>query len=314
MRIVHFAPPGFDYSSNQITEGLHLLSKESKLDYMCTNKVVHHGAQIDDLELSSEATCGTYAHNCDIILISSGGDMSYASLKLKEMHSRGLSEKIIFLDGCDSSNFLIDPSSVALYLKRELRYTFCNKLSWSNVRGFTFGVYQFHIDYESPGYDDRYYDVAFVAFGGSSPLRKQIGELLSNQLDSSFNVLVNVDDNKQPCSIDDYRSDMRDSKIIVSLQGAGWDTLRFWEAMGFGAVLCSVDLTTNLYIRDIPEANRHCLYFDNGDTLLEQIKNTVSNKVLWNNMRSASDELIRCKHTTKARAEQMIQMFKEVTS
>ena len=314
MNIVYFAPEGFDYSSNQITEGLHLLTNsDPELDFMCTRKIVHHGSKIEDLTCVDELHAWNYSeHWADMIIISSGGDWSFREgIRGRVLGDPERAKKTVFIDGHDGNGYLLDPDSIALYLKRELRYPEANTLTWGNVRSFLFGVYDFHFDEDWPGYHDRDIDVAFVAFGGSCPLRAQVAEYLEeSNLGTTF---IRVQGDGQPLPIDEYRDVMRRSKIIVSVQGAGLDTLRFWEAMGFGAVLCSVDVTRPMVVRNAPEPHRHALLFDSMQNMASLVRLVVSDPVRWARMRAAADRLIKCHHSTTARARQLITMFRELS-
>jgi hypothetical protein len=105
---------------------------------------------------------------------------------------------------------------------------------------------------------------------------------------------------------------MRRSKVIVSVPGAGIDTLRFWEAMGFGAVLVSAEISKQLYVRDLPEPHRHALYFDSWAGMQSLLEEIVKAGDWWQQIRRAADQFIQCRHSTRARATQLIQLFKEV--
>lgn len=317
MKIVYFAPSGFDYSSNQMTEGLHLLSKYGKIKFMCTQKFVHHGSKIEDLTLVDESEAYDSARSdADIILISSGGDLDfYSGYRKMILDDPLMKHKIVFLDGHDSNQYLIDPDRVALYLKRELRYPEANSLAWSNVRSLLFGVYDFHFDYKRPGFFDRDIDISFVAFGGSNKIRFECAEAIRHGVDiGKFkNCRVEVESDKQPVSIDAYHAIMLRSKVIVSVPGAGYDTLRFWEAMGFGSVLASIDVSRVMVVRNAPEPNRHAILFDSWSSMLELVHNVVNDHATWQRIRNSADYLVKCNHSTTHRAVQMIQMFKEIS-
>ena len=314
MKVVYFVPPGFGYSTNQILEGLWLLTKNGEIDKLvCTDKVVHHGAKLVDLPLESVGDALTEVDDADIILFGSDGDVNYLKDTLPRIPKKKLQEAGVFIDGGDSNQYLVDPVTFRLYLKRELRYPEAHYLQWQNVRGFTFGVYDFHFDQTQPGYDQRDIDVAFVAFGGSSPLRKACVDWLNaNVTNTGFKIYAKAPGDCQPLSIDEYRSVMRRSKVIINITGAGVDTLRFWEAMGFGAILCSQDIRHHLFVRDLPEARRHVFYFDGWQKMLELCGLVVNDSKRWAAMRQATDSFIRCNHSTQARARQLIQLFREL--
>lgn len=317
MKVVQFAPAGFDYSSNQISEGFHLLHEDGEADFKCTDKVLHHGANIENLGLVDPKEALEAARDwADIIICSSGGDSRFLEGEPGEcFKDPELAQKTVFVDGHDSDAFLVDPEKIRLYLKREARYPIHNSLIWRNVRSFQFGVYQFHIDEPCPWYDDRDIDVAFVAFGGSNKIRIDCAEAIKRAHEEGHfkSVYVDVAPDKQPLPLEEYWEVMRRSKFIVSVQGAGLDTLRFWEAMGFGAVLASVDVSRMMHVRHMPEPMRHAVLFDSFTTMVELIRHIVSDPVRWSDMRAASDQLIRCHHTTKARARQVIELFKEIS-
>ena len=318
MKVIQFSPEGFDYSSNQISEGFHLLQKEGEVEFECTGKVVHHGAKIDDLVCIKKEAALQFAQEgwADIIICSSGGDYRFMEGESGEcFKDPELARRLVFVDGHDSDQFLTDPEKVRLYLKREARYPTLNSLIWRNVRSFQFGVYDFHITDPCPGYEDRDIDVAFVAFGGSNKIRLDCAEAITKAHDLGFfkSVYVDVAPDKQPLPLEEYWKVMRRAKFIVSVQGAGLDTLRFWEAMGFGAVLASVDVGRMMHVRYMPEPMRHALLFDTFGHMVELIRHVVSDPVRWGDMRAASDQLIRCHHTTKARARQLMELFREIS-
>ena len=122
---------------------------------------------------------------------------------------------------------------------------------------------------------------------------------------------VQAPTDKQPLSIEDYRAAMRRTKVGVSMHGAGFDTLRYWETPGFGAVLASSDITPNLFIRGALEGHRHCIYFDSWQHLLELVRPVVCDKDRWIRMRKAADQCI-AKHSTRNRARDLLLMCQEV--
>lgn len=314
MKVVYFAPQGFDYLSNQLTEGFHLLSKEGELEFLCTNKVVHHGAKIDDLITVSEQEAIANADSADLILFSSGGDYTFATgEKSSVFNDKKYRNKRIFIDGHDSDAFLCDMNEHLVYFKRELRYPTARMMMNGNIRSILFGVYQFLIDnMPTPGWDERDIDVSFIAFGGSNPARKMIHDAFHHRnRDLKMNLCIQVAGDKQPVEIDEYRNLMRRSKVGISIPGAGIDTLRFWETMAHGAVLCSTDVGAGMVCRNVPEPHRHAVYFDNATTMVELAKLVVSDKQRWQQMRRATDSLLEC-HTTKMRAREILAIAKEM--
>jgi len=315
MKILYLAPEGFDYSSNQITEGLWLLRKTCAIkEFWCTNAIVHHGSQIEKLDLLSKTAIEDVIPEADVILLSSGGDMKFLeNFDYFEGRRELLHKKGIFLDGHDSNCYLVDPSMFKLYLKRELRYPEVNDLVWHNVRSFQFGVYQFHFDHQPQPYEKRDVDVSFVAYGGSSKLRQEcVDHLNAIAKRTGLNIVANAPNDGQPLSIPDYRSLMRRSKCIVSVPGAGIDTLRYWEAIGFGAAVCTPDISKVLHMRFMPEPHRHALYFHNWQHMEALLVEIVKNEGWWKRLTGAAIRHAQKYHSTVARATQMLELFEEL--
>ncbi|MHA2068379.1 MAG: glycosyltransferase [Candidatus Thorarchaeota archaeon] len=322
MKVVFMASPGFDYLSNQLMEGLHLLSKDGEVEFICTYKTVHHGAMIEDLEVVSEEEAVHHIDDATWVLFCSGGDFGFRDgVRGEVFNNRKLKEKKVFIDGHDSNGYLCNPNDVHVYIKRELRYPEMCSMVYPNVRSLLFGVYQFLLDHSTMpegDWDCRDIDITFLAYAGSNAMRKEC-EYVLKQINgqSIFKggrplvVRVDADNNGQPVSIEEYRKAMRETKVGVSVVGAGIDTLRFWETMAHGAVLCSTDITRSMFIRDMPEPHRHALYFDSWNRMVELCRLIVSNKARWLRMRRATDQLLKC-HSTRARARQLLTLCAEL--
>lgn len=311
-QILYLAPEGFDYSSNQLTEGFHLLEKMNVVgSFHCTAKVVHHGSAIEDLQLRSKESCIKLADSYSIILISSGGDLKFYD-DLNRL-PKSVLHKVVFVDGHDGNGYLVDPSKIGLYLKRELRYPEANDLKWKNVFPLQFGVYDFHFRQKRKQFKDRDIDVSFVAFGGSSQMRDVCAKEI-NQRCKHLKTYVSVAKDRQPLSIEEYRDIAERSKVIVSVPGAGIDTLRYWEAFGFGAVTCSIDITKILQIPYAPLGRLHCLYFDSWQSMAEQATAVVNDERWWQRITKAGSALIRDRHTTVARAHQVLEYCRLIRS
>lgn len=317
MKVLFFAPAGFDYLSNQITEGLWLHYKMNTglvSEFICTDKTVHHGSMIDDMPVCEVEYARQQLDDADIILFASGGRLdNVEELKLVIANPK-LARKTIFLDGHDSNAYLIDPAKIAMYLKRELRYAEANYLAWPNVASFTFGVYEFHMRHKPRlDYNERDIDISFLAFGGSSPMRAECCNMLDKLAkQTNLNIVAKSSDNSQPYTLPEYRDVMRRSKVMISIPGAGIDTLRFWEAMGFGAVLASVELKDILYIRNAPEPRMEALYFSSWKHMAELCVSVIRDQHWWHSIRSRADKLVLRHHTTMRRAEQMIELYNSI--
>lgn len=315
MKILFYASPGFDYLSNQLMEGLWFNYKNSSESTLhVTNKCVHHGCMIDDLPVISDEQAREWIDEYDIIILNSAGDFSFKhGHRGQLLNDSKYKDRLVFVDGHDGNGYLCDPRSVKMYVKRELRYPEACAMVYNNVRSLTFGVYEFlYAADRPPGYDDREYDIAFIAYGGSNTLRAECHRVLdSKAIKDRFKVYVNVSYNDQPVGMEEYRHIMRNTKIGVSIIGAGYDTLRFWETMAHGAVLCSNDITRAMVIRNMPEPNRHALYFDSWNRMINLCDMVVRDKDRWESMRRATDKLLY-QHSTYQRAIDFIRMFQEL--
>ena len=321
MKVLFLADEGFDYLSNQLMEGLWLLSKEGSIDFITTEKVVHHGSMTDDLPVADEQYARSLVNESDMIIFSSAGDWNFIEGRWGDLfRDESLAHKRVFIDGHDGNGYLCDPRMHKLYIKRELRYPEANSMIYGNVRSLLFGVYQFLIDaMPAPDWDERPYDISLICFGGSNTMRSECGivldmmndKLMMHGSDRRFRINCNVQIDGQPLSIQEYRDAMRQTKIGVNIFGAGVDTLRFWETMAHGAVLCSQDPTRQMVMRNAPEPHRHAIYFDSWNRMVEMCRMVVSDRQRWQSMRAASDRLVKC-HSTKMRARQLLGMFREV--
>ena len=319
MNVLFLNAPGFDYLGSQLNEGFHLLHKDGKINYRAVEKSDHHGAMVSDLETCSiEDALGSLGW-ADIILFNFGDPSQMDSRLMEVFFDNDYRNKKVFIDVYDRDDFLVDPRKVAVYFNREMRYPACTAYCLTNVRSLVFGVYQNLIDalqWHDPDedWDNRDIDVSFMAFGGSNAMRQQIGPMLEKiASDKGWTLECHVQNDGQPVSPDKYHEILYRSKIGISLPGAGYDTHRFWDIPGHGAVLCSFDLTTCLQMRHGFESHRHCLYFTNYQSLAEQCHNVVSDKQRWVQMRRATDYHLRF-HTTRSRAVEVLQIFSEMSS
>jgi len=313
--VLFISSPGFDYSTSQIIEGLYLLSVAGHINFKSTQANTHHGAKVQDLvPVSLEESLDSLGW-ADFILFSSGGDMSYFEGKLNDvLADENLTRKKVFIDGHDSDQLLLSPNSVLVYFKREMRLPRCNAYFHNNIRSLTFGIYQFLIDglrCHSNIEDDwerRDIDVCFMAFGGSNKIRQECADALWQ---SDFKIEVHVSDEKQPIELERYHEILSRSKVGISVPGAGFDTLRFWETPAHGAVLAAADMSHVFLMRNAFEAHRHCLYFVSLPMMLELVQLVVLDKGRWVRMRRAMDKCLQ-NHSTTHRAGEVLEICQEM--
>jgi len=312
MKVVYFAPKGFGYSTNQVAEGFHLLSKAGIVEFYCTNKIVHHGAKLEDLQTISDEEAWEHAQDADMCIVASDGDADfhhgYSGRCVGENY---MMRKTVFVDGHDGGDLLVEPSRVRVYFKRESRFPRSLAYAPNNIRCHPFGVYDFHFDHPSAPYGSRHIDVAFMAFSGSSETRLEVAnEVVKVCEEEGLRCEVHVDADGQPIAGDEYRRIMRSTKVGISTWGAGCDTLRFWETMGYGAVLFGTDMTA-LHMENPPMHLKHGVFMQNAAMVKVRLANLCRDESLWSRLRRNADLLITRHHSTRARALQIIEQFKE---
>lgn len=321
MNILFLNDPGFDYMSSQLCEGFHLLSKDGDLKFKVLHTTTHHGCQVDDLIPTTVKEAMASVMWADYILFSSAGGMAHIKGDIKKVfEDKSLKHKRVFIDGHDGDALLTDPSLHLVYFKREMRIPECNQSIHWNIRSLVFGVFNFLIEgMEWLGtleedWEKRDIDVAFMAYGGSHPTRPQCAEALEKiASERGWKLECHVMADGQPIPSDRYHEILYRSKIGISLPGAGFDTNRFWEVPGHGAVLASLDLETSIRMRHGFEAQRHCIYFKSWQAMAELCHAVVTDKARWMQIRRAADDQLRF-HTTRSRAREILQICGELSS
>ena len=302
---------GFDYMTSQLCEGFWLLHKAEQIKFRALNRNTHHGALVDDMPTVRREEVDMVIDWADLVVFTSIED----EWMHKIVKNSSIKHKRVFIDMFDSDAFHQHPNDHLVLFKREMRYPNCDKIAADNVRSLTFSIYQSFIynldhDYDNE-WDKRDIDLSFVAFGGSNTMRINAVDVLKDIKEKlGWNVVCEVLEDGQPLSIDEYRDILKRSKIALSLPGAGYDTNRYWEIPGHGAVLCSYNLDCKLKIRNNFENDRHCIFFDNWQYMVEKCSKIVKDKNVWVRMRSASDIHIK-HHSTVARAIDVIEMSSE---
>ena len=318
MKVLFLNAPGFDYLGSQLNEGFHLLSKAGEIEYKCLDRTTNFGAMVEDLEPTSVEDAAANAQWADLIMVSFGQRDQHSPEVLAVFDDESLAHKRVFIDVYDCDGYLTDPSKHLLYFKRELRHSTANEKT-ANTRSLVFGVYQNLIDnlqWHKPedDWDNRDVDISFMAFGGSNTLRPAAEEILdrcAHQL--GWNIECHVQMDGQPIAPEKYHEILFRSKVGISLPGAGFDTHRFWDIPGHGAVLCSFDISHMLWMRNGFEPHRHCAYFSKWEHMVEQCRAIVTDKNRWVQMRCATDQHLQF-HSSQSRAREVLQMFSEMNS
>lgn len=101
-----------------------------------------------------------------------------------------------------------------------------------------------------------------------------------------------------------YRAALRDARVCLSLGGAGFDTVRYWEAPAQGALLLSETLPI-LLPHDF-EDMRDAVFFTTPAEMGERLDFLAAHPEVLEEMRHAGWTRLRTHHTATARALQLL--------
>lgn len=106
-----------------------------------------------------------------------------------------------------------------------------------NIIPFPFGINLQRMPKQKP--QEKLYDVSFWAVE-SNPIRTSALKLLEDKFDCRANGTVpNQKFHKYKRKGMRYLEELASCKIVLNFRGAGWDTLRYWEAPALGTFLIS---------------------------------------------------------------------------
>jgi hypothetical protein len=144
---------------------------------------------------------------------------------------------------------------------------------------------------------ERDIDVSFVA-RNTHPLRTECAQLLE---EAGFQVFLDAAmPREQFCGI------LNRSRVAVSIRGASWDSMRYWEIPYHGALLLSQRLP--VVVPDNFVDGESAVFFDHPADMMEKIQDLVSDRGSRLEAIAASGmSLCREKHTAAARARYLLQ-------
>ncbi len=108
-----------------------------------------------------------------------------------------------------------------------------------------------------------------------------------------------------PMSRRDYCDILNRSKICVSVRGAGYDTMRYWEIPYHGALLLSERLP--LLIPDNFVDGESAVFFDSLDDMVRQIGRLLTDPERLERIAAAGQAWAQTKHTALARARYLLE-------
>jgi len=147
-----------------------------------------------------------------------------------------------------------------------------------------------------PERTERDIPVSFVA-RTTAPVRREVADALAG---AGFLVFLDADlPREQYCWI------LNRSRIAVSVRGAAWDTLRYWEIPYHGALLLSERLP--ILIPDNFLDGDSAVFFDSPADMLAKIKDLLADQTRLDRIARAGRDLAWSKHTAPARARYVLE-------
>lgn len=200
---------------------------------------------------------------------------NFKRVKLKFL--RGDCRRFFFVDGRDDPYiFLPGLLKSDFYLKRELLAV---PFRPNHVLQLGFGVESRYLPNELlRPWEARQYDVFCAMSLGTNRARRVYLEVVKSEC-KRFNLTSFTEstgerayNNKSggPIPTPRYYEGLSNSKVVLSVFGAGQDCARFWEALARGALLLSEKPSIVGY--RMPQHGEHCIYFRGTKELAKWIK------------------------------------------
>lgn len=146
---------------------------------------------------------------------------------------------------------------------------------------------------------ERTIDALFIG-SNNHPLREHTCKHLhAIALASSQNLNVIAGCNGNPFRWEEFTERLHNSKVGVSVQGFGYDTVRFWEVLASGAMLVADDTTLAM---PHPVLHEKHAYFVSENTLWHAINHYTYHHDLRLEIATRGQEHLRQYHTSQARA------------
>jgi len=173
----------------------------------------------------------------------------------------------------------------------------------SNVKPFPLGL---RSDFFPPAPGDHKYDLVFWATPGHEDRRKAY-QLLDGKYDCNQNGSIPYNRPKEfNYRGQEYLRELSRARISLNVRGGGWDTLRFWEALGMGSFVLSQKLP--LILPHPPTDGQELVWLkEDMSDLYEKADYYLTNPAERATIAEKGKAWAIAHHDQKARARQLLQ-------
>lgn len=215
----------------------------------------------------------------------------------------GYNVPLVLCDGDDGTNIrtdVIDKLVPLVYFKREL--TVDHELGGIFPLPFSSFI-------DTSKYPDKEKDIDVFFSVGMTHGRRNL--ILDRLIQLRGDLSVHVADDSNRLSFDEYIDKMSRAKVNVICRGHGWDTVRRFEAASFSGIVLSDKIpiiTPNTF-----EDGKHIIHYeDDLSDLVDKVLFYVNNNDKRKEIGEAGRKHLLEYHTTKKRAEHMIEKIRDM--
>lgn len=305
MNIFLITSEKYDYLAAEIIDGLMQLREERRIGFAAR----HRYNYLQKTDRASWWSWRKIARQADLIIEFSGKSANHRGAQ-----KIGRFDKTIFIDGRDAVDIQYPPAYYPLVFKRELFHPlpgvlpcpFAIERRWLQP-----------LNDDPPLFLSALFDLSrpnrkhYLEL--TNGLKEQLGEdrifvglTLPTQADIDHAVHLHLGPRPRPgrtlrmAHNARYYKLLHQSAISLSLAGAGFDTARFWEILGAGALLLSPKVP--ILMPNPLQADVHYVAFESEQELVERVLFLVGHPEIIQRVRLAAREHVLKYHTTRARA------------
>jgi hypothetical protein len=301
----------YDFLTATVIEGLNALANERPIELITTQKSNY--ARTDQV-WSRRRILREGGSRFDVVILGTNEGVDRRLFEAVAKPNRS-----VCIDGSDTAVFEHAPTKFALYFKRELPVGAIDVPP--NVLPCPFGIEQ-RFWHEADGPRPIFFSACFAPRGGERAetlafvtrlgmTDAQLGEIKAppfRRIDGirrgqcrfwvSLRRSFAVGHNER------YAMKLRSSVLSLSIPGAGWDTGRFWEILGSGAILVSRQPAIQMPAPLVP--HEHFLPYADLEDLARVISNARARPAQLDEIRRSARSHAAAHHTTRARARYIV--------